>query len=98
MQFLIVLATVFATITIASPVDGTTTTPTDESAAMKYLLTNSPVGHQANENGPAPAGCYWDGTAPFCAGSCDSGYTETDRGSCGDSRCCWTGYKVLCCK
>ncbi|KAI3322303.1 hypothetical protein HD806DRAFT_536768 [Xylariaceae sp. AK1471] len=55
---------------------------------------------KANEglDGPAPAGCYWDGTAPFCAGSCPPGYTEENRGSCGDGACCWTGYKVLCCK
>ncbi|PPQ97769.1 hypothetical protein CVT26_012799 [Gymnopilus dilepis] len=67
-------------------------------AALDYLTTNSPAGHQAKEDGPAPPGCYWDGTAPFCAGSCPAGYTEEDRGSCGDGACCWTGYKVLCCK
>ncbi|KAI0389673.1 hypothetical protein F5Y17DRAFT_462522 [Xylariaceae sp. FL0594] len=49
-------------------------------------------------DGPAPNGCFWDGTAPFCAGSCPTGYTEENRGSCGDGACCWTGYKVLCCR
>uniref|UniRef100_A0A8H8CK41 Uncharacterized protein n=1 Tax=Psilocybe cubensis TaxID=181762 RepID=A0A8H8CK41_PSICU len=70
----------------------------DESSALKFLLTNSPAGHQVEEDGPAPPGCYWDGTAPFCAGSCPPGYTERNRGSCGDGACCWTGYKFLCCK
>jgi hypothetical protein len=55
---------------------------------------------KANEamDGPAPQGCYWDGTAPFCAGFCPRGYEEENRGSCGDGACCITGYKVLCCK
>ncbi|PPQ87320.1 hypothetical protein CVT25_002068 [Psilocybe cyanescens] len=68
------------------------------SSALKYLLANSPAGHQAEEDGPAPPGCYWDGTAPFCAGSCPDGYEEANRGSCGDGACCWTGYKFLCCR
>ncbi|HEX6473129.1 MAG TPA: hypothetical protein VF069_28825 [Streptosporangiaceae bacterium] len=42
--------------------------------------------------------CYWDGTAPFCAGGCPAGYVERMRNSCGDGACCWTGYKVYCCK
>jgi hypothetical protein len=42
--------------------------------------------------------CYWDGTAPFCAGGCPPGYAERGRSSCGDGACCWTGYKVYCCK
>ena len=46
----------------------------------------------------APSDCYWDGTAPFCAGSCPDGYTEENRGSVGDGAACWTGYKVYCCK
>ncbi|KAF2679610.1 hypothetical protein K458DRAFT_283402, partial [Lentithecium fluviatile CBS 122367] len=44
------------------------------------------------------ATCFWDGTAPFCAGSCPDGYTECNRGSCGDGACCWTGIKTYCCK
>ncbi|KAF9449655.1 hypothetical protein P691DRAFT_667021 [Macrolepiota fuliginosa MF-IS2] len=45
----------------------------------------------------APPGCYYDGTAPFCAGSCPDNYRETDKDNCGDGACCWTGYKALCC-
>ncbi len=41
--------------------------------------------------------CYWDGTSPFCAGSCPAGYTERGRSACGDGACCVTGYKVYCC-
>ncbi|KAI0105066.1 hypothetical protein GGR51DRAFT_560671 [Nemania sp. FL0031] len=43
------------------------------------------------------ADCYWDGTAPFCAGSCPGGYEECGTSSCGDGACCWTGYKKYCC-
>ena len=28
--------------------------------------------------------CYWDGTGPFCDGSCPKGYTECGRDSSGD--------------
>ena len=42
--------------------------------------------------------CYWDGTAPFCAGSCDDGYVDCGRNSCGDGACCVTGIKVYCCR
>ncbi|KAI1661250.1 hypothetical protein F4813DRAFT_346919 [Daldinia decipiens] len=41
--------------------------------------------------------CYWSGTAPFCAGSCDAGYTECSTDGCGDGACCTTGYKKYCC-
>ncbi|KAI0135667.1 hypothetical protein F4814DRAFT_444483 [Daldinia grandis] len=41
--------------------------------------------------------CYWSGTAPFCAGSCDSGYADCGTSSCGDGACCITGYKKYCC-
>ena len=98
MKFFIVFAALFATVAIASPTDAAAAAPADESAAIKYLLNTSPAGHMAAEDGPPPPGCYWDGTAPFCAGSCPTGYTEKERGSCGDGACCWTGYKVLCCK
>ncbi|KAL0947316.1 hypothetical protein HGRIS_013435 [Hohenbuehelia grisea] len=62
---------------------------------------NAPAASHAVDGSAAastPDGCYWDGTAPFCAGSCPPGYTEENRGSCGDGACCWTGYKVYCCK
>lgn len=96
-----VLATIFATTVLAVPAENTKAVSAgtnDQSSALNYLLENSPSGHQAEEDGPAPEGCYWDGTAPFCAGSCPNGYTESGRGSCGDGACCWTGYKFLCCK
>ncbi|PPQ87318.1 hypothetical protein CVT25_002066 [Psilocybe cyanescens] len=96
-----VLAALFATIAFAAPADDTkavSTNTNNESSALKYLIANSPAGHQAEEDGPAPPGCFWSGTAPFCAGSCPSGYEEEIRGSCGDGACCWTGYKVLCCR
>lgn len=42
--------------------------------------------------------CHWDGTAPFCNGSCGAGETRTNAppGSSGGSSC-WTGSKVYCC-
>lgn len=101
MKFFVLIAAAFATVALAAPAEDTKTAaaqPSDESAALSYLLTNNPAGHQSEEDGPAPPGCYWDGTAPFCAGSCPPGYTEELRGSCGDGACCWTGYKVLCCR
>ncbi|KAH9485620.1 hypothetical protein JR316_0002530 [Psilocybe cubensis] len=52
---------------------------------------------QFAQDGTAPNGCHWEGTAPFCAGSCAQGYTEIDRGGCGDGACCITGIKTLCC-
>jgi len=87
MKFLIVLAAAFATIAIASPAGVTAASPVDD------VLTNNPAGHQANQV------CYWAGLAPFCAGGCPPGFTETDRDPCGgdDDRCCVTGYKALCC-
>jgi hypothetical protein len=42
--------------------------------------------------------CRWDGTAPFCAGSCRPGETQSQPppgSSSGAS--CWTGSKVYCC-
>ncbi|KAI3329903.1 hypothetical protein F4824DRAFT_480562 [Ustulina deusta] len=41
--------------------------------------------------------CFWSGTAPFCAGSCDVGYTDCGTSGCGDGACCVTGYKKYCC-
>ena len=42
--------------------------------------------------------CRWDGTAPFCSGSCRAGETPSPPppGSSGGSAC-WTGSKVYCC-
>lgn len=36
--------------------------------------------------------CYWNGTSPFCNGSCRSGFYV--RGY----KACFTGYKVKCCE
>ncbi|KAK5625005.1 hypothetical protein RRF57_000721 [Xylaria bambusicola] len=44
------------------------------------------------------ASCYWDGTAPFCAGGCPAGYDDCGTSSCGDGACCVTGYKKYCCR
>lgn len=46
------------------------------------------------------ANCYWDGTSPFCAGSCDTsnGWVECDKSGSGDGATCVTGYKKKCCK
>lgn len=43
--------------------------------------------------------CRWDGTAPFCEGSCRSGETagEPPAGSSSGSAC-WTGSKQYCCR
>jgi hypothetical protein len=51
---------------------------------------------------PAPAEhekgeCYWDGTAPFCMGSCKEGYVECATSTEGDGNSCVTGYKRRCC-
>lgn len=43
-------------------------------------------------------GCYWSGTAPFCAGSCDRGYRQCASSGTGDGKTCVTGYKQQCCK
>ncbi|KAF8914378.1 hypothetical protein CPB84DRAFT_1759111 [Gymnopilus junonius] len=89
MKFFVVIAAVLAT-AVANQ-------QTDQSAALKYLLTTVLPATRLRRR-TRPPGCYWDGTAPFCAGSCPTGYTEEGRGSCGDGACCWTGYKFLCCK
>eukprot|EP00064_Thunnus_orientalis_P002828 superscaffoldBa00000219_g2836 len=39
---------------------------------------------------------YWSGTAPLCYGGCKSLHQELRRDRCGDSSCCWLGYKSLC--
>ncbi|KAE9972930.1 hypothetical protein EG328_003572 [Venturia inaequalis] len=41
--------------------------------------------------------CYWEGTAPFCGGSCSKGYNECARSDTGDGESCVTGSKALCC-
>ncbi|KAK7173133.1 hypothetical protein R3I93_003067 [Phoxinus phoxinus] len=39
---------------------------------------------------------YWSGTAPLCFGGCKGRHRELKRDNCGDSNCCWVGYKTLC--
>jgi hypothetical protein len=45
--------------------------------------------------GPVRYGnCYWDGTRPFCAGSCRPGFVRLKREGSG----CITGSRVYCCE
>ncbi|KAL2094979.1 hypothetical protein ACEWY4_009698 [Coilia grayii] len=44
----------------------------------------------------ALADTYWSGTAPVCVGGCKGRHRELKKDSCGDSDCCWVGYKSLC--
>lgn len=39
---------------------------------------------------------YWSGSAPLCVGGCRARHQELRRDPCGDSGCCWLGYKSLC--
>ncbi|XP_034034469.1 sushi, von Willebrand factor type A, EGF and pentraxin domain-containing protein 1 isoform X2 [Thalassophryne amazonica] len=39
---------------------------------------------------------YWSGTAPLCLGGCKSQHQELRKDHCGDSNCCWLGFKSLC--
>ena len=39
---------------------------------------------------------FWDGTAPFCSGSCPSGCKTLARSDCGNGACCLIGSKALC--
>ncbi len=43
--------------------------------------------------------CRWDGTAPFCEGSCNAGekVSQPPAGS-SSGKACWTGKKVYCCR
>ena len=84
MKFFIVIAAALATISLAAPADDTKAV--ENSAANSY-----------GQGGPAPSGCYWNGTPGFCVPSCDEPYYETKQDACGDGTCCTTGYKVLCC-
>merc|ERR1712080_518921 len=43
-------------------------------------------------------GCRWDGTAPFCEGSCDQDEIMVKVSTEGDGMPCWTGIKKKCCK
>ena len=39
---------------------------------------------------------YWSGTAPLCLGGCRARHRELKYDRCGDSSCCWVGFKSLC--
>src|SRR5947209_3676687 len=42
--------------------------------------------------------CRWDGTAPYCDGSCGGGETQSQPpGGANSGEACWTGSKVYCC-
>ena len=47
---------------------------------------------------PPPNDCYYDGTAPFCAGACPTGYQDCGRSGTGCGASCVTGLKVFCCR
>lgn len=54
---------------------------------------------QEQDNEAVIFGCYWDGTAPYCAGSCQGPrWEQRGRSNCGNGSCCWTGSKALCCE
>ncbi|XP_041948793.1 CUB and sushi domain-containing protein 1 [Alosa sapidissima] len=42
------------------------------------------------------ADTYWSGTAPVCVGGCKGRHRELKRDPCGNSDCCWFGYKSFC--
>ena len=88
MKFFIVIAAALATISLAAPSD-------DTKATENNVLKSA---NSYGQGGPAPAGCYWNGTPDFCLPSCDAPYYETKEDPCGDSDCCLDGEKVLCCK
>lgn len=69
-----------------------------------YSTAIDVTGDQFKLQGPSAytmANCYWDGSAPFCAGSCDTSndWVECDKNGSGDrGATCLTGYKRKCCK
>lgn len=63
-----------------------------------HINSNDDSTHQFGGVSSATAQCYWDGTSPFCAGGCPSGYSDCGRSTSGDGATCWTGYKVYCCQ
>ena len=68
-------------------------TPKPSAERRAILLALASVLAIAVQAGPLSAQqCYWDGKAPFCGGSCRSGYIVTKR------EACVTGHKVLCCE
>jgi len=82
MKFIAIFAVAIASVAFARPAEQGATADSVADATLS----------------PAELYCYWDGTSPFCAGGCPQGYYEDRRDTCGDGACCWTGYKVRCCK
>ncbi|EFX86059.1 hypothetical protein DAPPUDRAFT_313428 [Daphnia pulex] len=41
--------------------------------------------------------CYWSGTAPACAGACETGEFVASTSKYGDGKTCATGVKRYCC-
>jgi len=69
-----------------------------------FVYVNPPFGSNCFTGTKAlccatPGGaCRWDGTAPFCAGSCRSGERQAQPPAGSSSGAgCWTGSKVYCC-
>ncbi|XP_035242541.1 uncharacterized protein si:ch211-117m20.4 [Anguilla anguilla] len=89
--------------TPVQPVEGEaefTDTPLQE-VEEETVFTPTPVLELQEEDastGWMEAGVetYWSGTAPLCMGGCMGKHTELRRDPCGDSSCCWVGYKSLC--
>lgn len=46
------------------------------------------------EAAPRYGNCYWDGTRPFCAGSCRPGFKRIRKEGSG----CITGSRAYCCE
>ena len=65
---------------------------------LSATLFASAAAAPSEDSASVPPKCFWDGTAPFCAGICPPGYTGKEKSSCGDGACCWAGYKEYCCR
>ncbi|PFH62173.1 hypothetical protein XA68_14842 [Ophiocordyceps unilateralis] len=63
------------------------------SPAFVLLTAASPAEMSSAQVAAPDAGCYWSGTAPFCAGHCPSPYVECKQ----EKQNCWTGHKSRCC-
>ncbi|KAF8159302.1 hypothetical protein B0H34DRAFT_702931 [Crassisporium funariophilum] len=83
---LAILFAIFTTAVLASP--------TQQDGSFFF----PPPPHQITVIDPVGSTCFWSGTATFCAGACNMGYTEVGRDRCGDGACCITGSKARCCK
>ena len=72
---------------------------------ISFLLTSSgfPIGIGISvdeakfQKSMMPGGCYWSGTAPFCAGGCAPGESTCFYDRIGDGKICYSGVKAMCC-